>query len=53
MIWNNALHRPTKDADLLGFGNNDEDELLQVFKSVAQVAIAVPDGLNFKLDSFK
>jgi len=53
VVWNNALHRPTKDADLLGFGSNDENELLQVFKSIAQVLVDQPDGLIFFLDSFK
>lgn len=32
VVWNNALHRPTKDIDLLGFGSNDQDKLLDIFK---------------------
>ena len=53
VVWNNALHRPTKDVDLLAFGNNDQDELLAIFKSIASVTIKEPDGVNFVIDSFK
>ena len=53
VVWNNVLHRPTKDVDLLAFGSNDQDELLTIFKSIASVAIEVPDGLFFVMDSFK
>ncbi len=46
------MHRPTKDADLLGFGDNDDDYLLDVFKNVCSIQIA-DDGLIFDLDSIK
>ena len=53
VVWNNALHRPTKDVDLLGFGNNDSDELLMIFKSIACVDIEQADGVKFTTDTFK
>jgi len=53
VVWNNVLHRPTKDVDLLGFGNNDQGELLVIFKSIASVAIEEPDGIVFVIDAFK
>jgi hypothetical protein len=36
VVWDNSLHRPTKDVDLLGYGRNDKDELLAIFKSIAR-----------------
>ena len=53
VVWNNTLHRPTKDVDLLGFGNNDQNELLAVFKSIASIVTIEPDGVVFVIDSFK
>ncbi len=53
VIWNNALHRPTKDVDLLGYGNNDLDELLATFKSIASLSTNEPDGVVFALESFR
>lgn len=52
VVWSNALHRPTKDIDLLGLGNNDLDELLAIFKFIASVAVDEPDGVFFIIDSF-
>ena len=51
-VWNNDMHRPTRDADLLGFGNNDDDYLLDVFKNVCSIEKA-EDGLIFDLKSLK
>jgi predicted nucleotidyltransferase component of viral defense system len=39
-------HRPTKDLDLLGFGSDDPDDLVRVFREVCQ-APAEHDGLTF------
>lgn len=44
-IWYGNPHRPTRDADLLGFGASDVPTLAAVFRTVA--AIAVDDGINF------
>ena len=53
VVWSNALHRPTKDVDLLGVGNNDRDELLMIFKSIASIDIEQTDGVLFTIDAFK
>jgi len=50
-IWSEELHRPTKDADFLGFGDNDVDTLVNTFKSICSVP--VDDGLDFDLESMK
>jgi Nucleotidyl transferase AbiEii toxin, Type IV TA system len=44
-LWYGHPHRPTHDADLLGFGASDVPTLVEVFRSVA--AIAVDDGIVF------
>lgn len=44
-IWYGHPHRSTHDADLLGFGRDDVPTLVEVFRSVA--AIAVDDGIVF------
>jgi Nucleotidyl transferase AbiEii toxin, Type IV TA system len=44
-LWYGHPHRPTHDADLLGFGASDVPTLVAVFRSIA--AIAVDDGMVF------
>ncbi len=34
-------HRPTRDADLLGFGASDRDAVVQTFREIAAVAVDV------------
>lgn len=51
-VWNKDMHRPTKDADLLGFGKNDEDYILSVFRVVCSTE-APEDGLAFDLDTLR
>ena len=51
VVWSNTLHRPTKDIDLLGFGHNDPDELLTIFKSIVSLVVDEPDGVFFVMDS--
>ena len=53
VVWNNALHRPTKDIDLLAYGNDGQDELLAIFKSIASLSTDEPDGVIFAMESFK
>jgi hypothetical protein len=48
-LWYGHSHRPTRDADLLGFGPNDVPTLVGVFRSVC--AIAVDDGIVFDPES--
>ncbi len=47
-LWYGESHRPTRDADLLGFGPEDVPTLVGVFRSVCN--IAVDDGIVFDPD---
>lgn len=42
-------HRATKDLDLLGFGPNDPQRLVEAFRSILSTEVE-PDGLVFLLD---
>lgn len=44
-LWYDMPHRPTRDADLLGFGPSDLDSITQTFRDVASVN--VDDGMVF------
>ena len=45
-IWTGELHRPTRDLDLLGFGESSPEGLSEIFRSFC--ALDVPDdGLVF------
>jgi hypothetical protein len=44
-LWYDLPHRPTRDADLLGFGNADIKSLVDVFRNLC--ALNVDDGLIF------
>lgn len=44
-LWYDQPHRPTRDADLLGFGPGDMQSLQQMFSEIA--GIAVDDGIVF------
>jgi hypothetical protein len=48
-LWYGESHRPTRDADLLGFGPDDVPTLIGVFRSVC--GIAVHDGIVFEQKS--
>jgi hypothetical protein len=48
-FWYGDEHRPTRDADLLGFGPDDVPTLVAVFRSVT--GLAVDDGIAFDPDS--
>lgn len=50
-IWSQEFHRPTRDADFLGFGDNGVDSLVAVFRDIC--AVSVDDGLDFDLDSLQ
>ena len=53
VVWHDSLHRPTRDVDLLGYGSNDVDEILLVFKTVADLTVDKSDGLVFETALFK
>jgi len=44
-IWNRGPHRPTRDLDLLGFGDPSEASLANVLREICQVPIVPEDGL--------
>ena len=44
-LWYDEPHRPTRDADLLGFGPDDADNLISTFRDIA--AMDLGDGIVF------
>jgi len=44
-LWYDQPHRPTRDADLLGFGPDDADTLITTFRDIA--ATELDDGIAF------
>lgn len=49
--WFNDPHRPTRDIDLLGFGDPRPEEMLQVFKEIC--SIPENDGVEFDIDKLE
>jgi predicted nucleotidyltransferase component of viral defense system len=47
--WFENAYRPTRDLDLLGFGDGAPDALLAIFREVC--AIAMDDGVVFDVDA--
>lgn len=50
-VWTGEPHRPTKDMDLLGFGNNEIPTLEGIFREIC--ALDGEDGLEFVPDSIR
>ena len=50
-IWYDLPHRPTRDADLLGFGPDDVESAVATFREICQ--IQVDDGITFDPASVK
>ena len=50
-VWYDLPHRPTRDADLLGFGPDDIDSAVANFREICE--IAVEDGIAFETASVK
>ncbi|MCE9658301.1 MAG: nucleotidyl transferase AbiEii/AbiGii toxin family protein [Burkholderiales bacterium] len=48
-LWYGQPHRPTRDADLLGFGADDVPALVDIFRALCKVQ--VDDGIVFDPDS--
>jgi predicted nucleotidyltransferase component of viral defense system len=48
-LWYDMPHRPTRDADLLGFGPSDLESIVQTFRDIAGVKVA--DGMTFDPDT--
>ena len=45
-VWMNQPYRPTKDLDLLGFGDHASDILVEIFGEICRTDVE-PDGLIF------
>ncbi len=50
-LWYDTPHRPTRDADLLAFGPDDEAHLVTTFREIA--AMELDDGIAFAPESVK
>jgi len=50
-FWYDAAQRPTRDADLLGFGPDDVETAVRTFSQICR--IAAEDGLEFDPESVK
>lgn len=50
-LWFDVPHRPTHDADFLGFGSADISHVEEIFRSISR--IEVEDGIAFQPDSVK
>lgn len=50
-LWFDLPHRPTHDADLLGFGSTEIPHLENLFRQISQ--IVSDDGILFQADSVK
>jgi hypothetical protein len=52
LVWLGEAIRPTRDADLLGFGHIDAESLRNLFREVSALPVE-PDGLQFDLASLR
>lgn len=50
LLWFDSLYRPTRDVDLLGFGDSTIEELVKAFRDVCRIDSSA-DGLVFDPDS--
>ncbi len=49
-LWFEEMHRPTRDVDLLGFSENDEETLERIFKRLCEITVE-KDVLTFDAKS--
>ncbi|MBF0152469.1 MAG: nucleotidyl transferase AbiEii/AbiGii toxin family protein [Magnetococcales bacterium] len=50
-LWFDIPHRPTRDADFLGFGSSDLPHITDTFREICMVE--APDGMKFLPDSVR
>jgi len=50
MLWSDQPHRPTRDVDFLGFGDNSEASLQAIFRELCGITVE-DDGLILMADS--
>jgi hypothetical protein len=53
LVWKGHNYRVTKDADLLGFGDPDANQIAEVFKDICQIACSQDDGMIYLTESLK
>jgi len=51
-VWVNAPFRPTRDLDLLGYGDNDVNAIADAFRSICAQPV-VDDGVEFDIAALK
>jgi len=52
VLWMESEHRPTRDLDLLGFGEATNERLTEIFQRLCDVEVE-PDGLMFDARSVR
>lgn len=52
LVWLGEAFRPTRDADLLGFGELSGDSLARIFRDVCAVPVD-PDGMTYDADTIR
>ncbi|MBL7223160.1 MAG: nucleotidyl transferase AbiEii/AbiGii toxin family protein [Candidatus Brocadiae bacterium] len=45
-VWTGRMHRPTRDLDLLAFGDTSDDALVEIVRAVCSQPVE-PDGIEF------
>lgn len=50
VVWTGHTHRPTKDVDFLGYGEDSEQRLASMVRDLCELDVD-PDGLVFEADS--
>lgn len=50
LVWQMPDHRPTRDLDLLGYGDDSAERLRAVFRALCALEVE-PDGITFLPDS--
>lgn len=53
LVWQNAMHRVTRDADLLGLGVPDLEEIRGFFRKLCSMSLPEDDCVYFLEDSVK
>lgn len=52
LVWQMSDHRPTRDLDLLGFGDDSAERLGAVFRALCTLEVE-PDGITFLPESIQ
>jgi predicted nucleotidyltransferase component of viral defense system len=52
LVWQMPDHRPTRDLDLLGYGDDSAERLRDVFRALCALEVE-PDGITFLPDSIE